>query len=202
VPRTSEIFYFTRSRAAAAEVRSVSPGGGAPRTVAKDVFGPRFAVSPDGQAVVFSALRDGELRLFQVGGAGGAPRLLTDYHAEIPAFSPDGKKLAFYYIDSKTNRFRIGIVAAGGGPIEKSFDCVAPNFTTRLLFREDGLYLNSMANDRANVWLQPLDGKPPRRVTDFDDFLLYDFAFSPDGRSLALSRGPRRRDALLVRGFA
>jgi hypothetical protein len=49
--------------------------------------------------------------------------------------------------------------------------------------------------------LQPLDGTPPRRVTDFQDLLLYGFAVSPDGKSLAYSRGPRTRDAMLIRGF-
>jgi hypothetical protein len=58
-----------------------------------------------------------------------------------------------------------------------------------------------MPGDRANVWLQPLDGRPARRVTDFQDGSIYGFALSPDGRSLAYSRGPRTRDALLVRGF-
>ena len=37
--------------------------------------------------------------------------------------------------------------------------------------------------------------------TDFQDLILADFAFSPDGKSLAYSRGPRTRDALLVKGF-
>jgi hypothetical protein len=51
------------------------------------------------------------------------------------------------------------------------------------------------------VWLLPLDGTPPRRVTDFQDFILCGFARSPDGKSLAHSRGPRTRDAMLVKGF-
>ena len=70
-----------------------------------------------------------------------------------------------------------------------------------MLFRDEGLYVNSVPRDRANVWLLPLDGRPPRPVTDFEDLLLYGFALSPDGRTLAYSRGPRTRDALLIRGF-
>ena len=38
-------------------------------------------------------------------------------------------------------------------------------------------------------------------MTDFQEYLVYGFAISPDGKSLAFSRGPRTRDALLVRGF-
>jgi tetratricopeptide (TPR) repeat protein len=49
--------------------------------------------------------------------------------------------------------------------------------------------------------LEPLDGRKARRVTDFQELILADFAFSPDGKSLAYSRGPRTRDALLVKGF-
>lgn len=69
------------------------------------------------------------------------------------------------------------------------------------MFAEEGLTLNTMTGDCANVWLLPLDGRPPERVTDFQDQLVFDFALSPDGKSLAYSRGSRTRDALLVRGF-
>ena len=47
----------------------------------------------------------------------------------------------------------------------------------------------------------PLDGRPAVRVTSFEDQLLFDFAVSRDGTTLALVRGPRLRDAQLITGF-
>lgn len=44
-------------------------------------------------------------------------------------------------------------------------------------------------NDRVNLWLQPLDGTPPRKITNFDDDYLLRFDLSPDGKYLMAVRG-------------
>jgi hypothetical protein len=53
-------------------------------------------------------------------------------------------------------------------------------------------------NDRVNLWLQPLDGSPPRKITDFDDASLLRFDLSPDGKHLMAVRGVLSRDAVLI----
>jgi hypothetical protein len=58
-----------------------------------------------------------------------------------------------------------------------------------------------MPGDRANVWLMPLDGAPPRQLTHFEDQRLWGFAVSADGTSLAVARGRRDRDAVLMKNF-
>ena len=200
VTGSGQVFYVARTRSAS-EIRCVSLEGGTPRTVASGVLGGGFAVSPDERTVVFAGLHEGDSRLFRAPTSGGPAERLTDDTAFTPAFSADGTRLAFYYVDRASNRFRIGIIPAGGGPLALSLEAEPPPAGSRMLFREEGLYVNSVPRDRANVWLLPLDGRPPRPVTDFQDLLLYGFALSPDGRQLAFSRGPRTRDAMLIRGF-
>ena len=200
VTRSGQVFYLARTRSAV-DIRRLSLDGSAPRVVVSGVLDGDFAVSPDERFVVYSALHEGESRLFRVSPSGGAPEPVTDHPAFTPAFSPDGKRLAFYYVDKATKRFRIGVAPADGGSLARSLEAEPPTSGSNILFRDEGLYLNTMPGDRANVWLLPLDGKPPRRVTDFQDFLIYGFAVSPDGKSLAYSRGPRTRDAMLIKGF-
>jgi Tol biopolymer transport system component len=200
VTRSGQVFYLARTRSAV-EIRRLALDGSSPRVVASGVFDQDFAVSPDERFVVYSALHEGESRLFRVGASGGAPEPVSDDLAFAPVFSPDGRRLAFYYVDRATKRFRIGIAPAEGGSLERSLEAEPPASGSKIRFRDEGLYLNTMPGDRANVWLLPLDGKPPQRVTDFQDFILYGFALSPDGKSLAYSRGPRTRDAMLIRGF-
>jgi Tol biopolymer transport system component len=200
VTAAGDVYYLARTRTGN-EIRCTDFEGSPSRLVARGVLDPEYAVSPDGRSVAFGALEAGEGRLFRVSVAGGSPERLTDYPAFTPAFSPDGKRLAFYYLDGHSRRLRIGIAPTSGGPPETSLDAETPNSNSKVVFAEDGLYLNTMTGDRANVWLQPLDGRPPKRVTDFQDQFVFDFALSPDGKSLAYSRGPRTRDAVLVRGF-
>ena len=52
-----------------------------------------------------------------------------------------------------------------------------------------------------NLWLQPLDSKQPRRLTDFSSGDIYNFAYSHDGSRLYLARGFHTQDAVLISGF-
>jgi Tol biopolymer transport system component len=200
VAPSGDVFFWTRT-AEGGEIRRLASDGSPSRLVARGVFSDDFAVSPDGRFVVFTALRDGESRLLRASAEGGSPEPLTAYHAHTPAFSPDGTRLAFYSLDPATRLYRIAIAPAGGGPPVQTLEAFPPPQKARILFRDEGLYLNAMPDDVANIWVQPLDGRPRRRLTDFQDSFLYDFAVSPDGKSLAWSRGPYSRDAILIQGF-
>jgi hypothetical protein len=43
-----------------------------------------------------------------------------------------------------------------------------------------------------------LDGKPAKPLTDFKDFQIATFALNWEGNRLAVSRGSRNRDSVLV----
>lgn len=53
----------------------------------------------------------------------------------------------------------------------------------------------------SNVWVQSLDGGEPRPVTSLEEQFIWNFAPSPDGRQIALSRGTAVSDIVLVRDF-
>jgi hypothetical protein len=60
---------------------------------------------------------------------------------------------------------------------------VAVNF---LRWMPDGMgfaYIN-----QPNIWVQPLDGGPPNPVTHFTDGSISEFAWSHDGKRLAIAR--------------
>ena len=50
-----------------------------------------------------------------------------------------------------------------------------------------------------NLWLQHLDGSPGKPVTDFKSELIRDFDWSLDGKQIAVIRGDRDRDVVLIR---
>jgi Tol biopolymer transport system component len=60
------------------------------------------------------------------------------------------------------------------------------------------IFYTATANNVTNIWSAPLDGGPPKQVTQFKDMLITGFAWSHDGKQLACTRGALMRDAILV----
>jgi dipeptidyl aminopeptidase/acylaminoacyl peptidase len=50
----------------------------------------------------------------------------------------------------------------------------------------------------SNIWLQPVDGGPARRITAFKDEMITGHAWSRDGRRLAVLRGTWRSDLVMI----
>jgi hypothetical protein len=51
------------------------------------------------------------------------------------------------------------------------------------------------------IWVQPLDGKPPHQLTHFTDRTIGDFAWSRDGKRLAIARVTVANDIVLFKGL-
>jgi len=96
---------------------------------------------------------------------------------------------------------RIGIISIDGGEPVKTF-AFQPSGTIAVVaqWSVDGRSLLYTVNNNnvTNIWSQPLDGAPPKQVTDFKDSLMTGFAWSHDGKQLACSRGILMRDAVLI----
>jgi serine/threonine protein kinase len=184
----------------AVEIHAVALDGSNRRVLTRDGRIDSISASNDGQALVYSSLVAGTPQVFVLRPDGGAPRQLSTRPSFSPAVDPDGKRVAFYYVDP-ANGIRLGVMSVDGGPLLADLPIEPPAADSRLVLRDEGVYMNTVTGDRANVWLQPLDGKPAQRITSFDDELLFDFAISRDGSSLAVVRGPRLRDAQLITGF-
>jgi Tol biopolymer transport system component len=198
VSGAGDVFLSVRTQAGI-EVRVVASDGTSKGTVVREISDGSIGVSRDA-SVVYTALVGGAPRLFILDAKGGKARQVTDRVAFVPAIDPSGRRIAFYYLD-EAGRFHLGIVSPEGGEPSWSTLSEPPSSQSRLGLREDGLFVNTMPGDRANVWQLPLDGSKPRKVTSFDDQIVFDFAFTDDGRTLAVARGPRVRDALLMKGF-
>ena len=70
------------------------------------------------------------------------------------------------------------------------------------LFTPDGLglvYPIRGEKNEYNLWLQPLDGKPGRQITNFPSEQIYRFGWSPDGQKLMVERGHIESDVVILR---
>jgi len=48
---------------------------------------------------------------------------------------------------------------------------------------------------------RPLDGGPPKKLTDFKENGVWRYAWSRDGKQFALTRGTATSDVVLIRDF-
>ena len=182
------------------EVRILGLNGSAPRTIISDARRDLISASADGRAIAFSALVGGVPYVFTTDRDGKQRTQVSTAPSFNPAVDPEGRRVAYYYLSN--GLFRIGVsTIGGGGPLLADLPAEAPSANSRLQLIGDGVYLNTVRGDRANVWFLPLDGRPARRVTAFDDQLLFDFAVSADESMLAIVRGTRLRDAQVITGF-
>ena len=141
--------------------------------------------------------------LWRVPVEGGTAEQLTHYGSIFPAISPDGKWVAFVFAGSSPTG--IGIIPATGGRPVKTFNLSysSPGGTPVLRWSPAGDAIDYIdARDGvANIWRQPLDGGQPRRISDFASGLIFNFAWSTDGKDLAVARGSTTSDVVRIRHF-
>lgn len=53
----------------------------------------------------------------------------------------------------------------------------------------------------SNIWAQPLTGEPAKQLTNFNQEQIFAFAWSADGKSLALVRGVNAKSVVLMKNF-
>lgn len=153
-----------------------------------------------------SPVGDGHAALFRDTATLDAREEITDKNLQDYAPSPDGRQVAYIawnsdkrlnegeilsLTDKKTRAFELPLSAA-----QKYSNS---QFVVR--WTADGKNL-SFVNDEngfANVWLLPLNGGSPRRITNFNDNFIFSFAWSQDGKKLAVSRGTLTSDAILFK---
>ncbi len=125
---------------------------------------------------------------------GGEPVQLTDFYAKWNAISNDGRRVSFFQmVDSK---WRIGIISSEGGSILQRLDVPRLLKGSEIHWSPDDrslFYIGAIGNV-GNVWNLPLDGTETKPVTNFKSNYLEDFAWSPDGKQLAVSRSLQLSD--------
>ena len=161
------------------------------------------SVTEDGKWVIFTALSDARPRIFKVSIDGGTPVPITDHIAIAGIVSPDMKWVTFFYPESpdpSAPSNRIAIMPFEGGEIKSYTFVPGGTVPSRNQWSSDSqsVFYTTTANNTSNIWSQPISGGPAKQVTDFKDNLITGFAWSPDGKQLAATRGALLRDAVLI----
>jgi len=171
------------------------------RRVVNDTNCAFVAASANQDWVVYTTRGDGIFRIWKAPLKGGDPVRLTDVDSTTPAISNDGRSVA-YFIEEDGKPLRIGIISIDGGAPLKTF--VLPttaNTDAGIAWNKMGngiLFVNTLGTT-SNVWTQPLDGSKPTALTAFKEFQIAAFSLNPAGTRLAIARGSRNRDIVLIK---
>lgn len=142
--------------------------------------------SPDGEWIIFSSNRDGNLDLWKLSLKTGSIYRLTEDAAQDwdPAFSADAKQIL--WSSNRGGHFEIWSANADGGQAKQlskdGLDAENPTMS------KDGqwIFYNSYNPDKRGVWVMAKDGSKAHRVvaesTDWPEI-------SPDGQYLAYVNG-------------
>jgi Tol biopolymer transport system component len=157
------------------------------------------ACTRDGKNVYYIDNLEGP-SLKRVSTTGGTPEVVAQSAANGGSLSPDEKRIAFFQFSGGSSVHKVSIVIKnleGSGQTELS----STGVVNRPGWAPDGkaLVVAKRTGAGANLFYQPLDGSTPTQLTHFDAEPLWAaaYAFSPDGKQIAVTRS-RVNDADLV----
>ncbi|MEK6334846.1 MAG: protein kinase [Acidobacteriota bacterium] len=159
--------------------------------------------SPDGRWVIYTVTGGGDrFTLWKVSIDAGAPVRLTERLALQASISPDGKQIACGYRADVKSQWKIALFSLDGGAPKQTFE-VPQSIDLPIVIRwtPDGrgiTYIDTR-NGVSNLWTQPVAGGPPRQLTNWTSQQVSAFAWSRDGKRVAVARGSRTDDIVLIR---
>jgi serine/threonine protein kinase len=159
--------------------------------------------TPDNQWVVYYNGDKNSLWKVPLDG-GSSPTPVTDKLSISPAISDDGALIACNYREAADAQPKVAVLRSSDGELVKAFD-IPPTGIVRGSIRwtpdNRALAYVITRDGVSNIWTQPVDGATAKQLTDFKSDRIFAFAWSRDGRQLALSRGAMTSDVVLIKEF-
>lgn len=165
--------------------------------------------SLDGKWIFYSSVDYNEPKdtydemLWKVSIDGGERSLVFNQPASRPLVSPDGRLIAFRYQATSNLPWTLRVIKYGSGEVVKDLPAALfPRWIT-IQWAPNSRSLSYVVTREgvSNIWTQPLDGGAPKQVTHFDSGEIFRYAWSTDGKRLAVVRGVLNSDVVLIRDF-
>lgn len=158
---------------------------------------------------VFYITPESPRTIYRIPTAGGEPvevaKVPGEGLASPLAVSGDGELLAYAVWQQQKPKVSFVILRAMDGKRVAFLESPAVNAggISDLRWSPDNSALDyvSIRDGESNVWQQPISGKTPMQITNFDTGLISSIKWSRDGKRLIIVRGPRTFDIVLLKGL-
>jgi len=203
------IFQSSRSPKGSMNIWRINIDGSNPTQLTSGIHDVNPQCTLDNQ-IIYSADYQGHASVWKMPVEGGNSARITDYFSFVLALSPTNENIALTFFDDKTTpvRARTGIISASGGPpttvfdFPTSFGTLGGGFYGQTIsFTRDGKSLTYIdtKNGVSNIWSQPIAGGPSKQLTHFTSDMIFYYAWSSDGKKLAMARGTKTSDVVLIK---
>lgn len=165
----------------------------------------QFTPSANENWIVYTSDLGGKRRIWKIPRQGGEAVKLTETDSSHPAISPDGKLIGYFQTE-KGQPIKLAVISIDGGAPIKTFELpptVSAQVEAGIAWNKEGnaIFFLDTIGIVSNIWKQTLDGTKANPVTAFKEFRIANFALNPEGNRLAISRGSRNRDIVLIRNI-
>jgi Tol biopolymer transport system component/predicted Ser/Thr protein kinase len=194
---------FVTDRSGFPNIWRIELDGSKPRQLTSRTDNYNPSIAPDSKWFAFDSWAKGVNLIMRMSTEGGEPVQLSETNGVCPTISPDGKLIAYIYLDEQTRNRRIEVIPAEGGKAVKEFE-LPHTAGSNIRWSRDGLAIQFVVRARgaSNIWSQPLSGGPPKQITEFKSDYMSDymnaFDWSADGKSLVVCRYSVSSDVLLM----
>ena len=157
--------------------------------------------SPDGLWVTYQDTNEVATFMISINGGTSRPLQLPNLPLGFTWLSSDSKLVLYNYQDPihLQARIRVNVASLEGGPLKYSFERMIGAGGYGWAPDGKGIDFPVTRGGISDMWRQPLSGGPPKQYTHFPSGLIYNFAWSGDGRTLILARGNRTADIILLK---
>jgi Tol biopolymer transport system component len=165
--------------------------------------------SPDGRSMIYSSKSTQGFEIVKMPIGGDTPQHLLSATFAVGKYSPNGQKIAALVIKGELSmkNAKVLIINSSDGKVEKMFTLPpgdVPNNGAGWFLRwsADGEALTFALQQVAtvNLWRQAVAGGNPLQLTHFPDRVIA-YAWSRDGKHLAVTRQTSSRDVVLFKNF-
>jgi Tol biopolymer transport system component len=192
---------FLTNRSVGWSLWRMSPDGSDARELVRNVNQEPPLPSPDSRWVFYKGNDEaGKLALWKIPIGGGEPALALGKDLLSPAISPDGKRIAGFYQESESNApLKLLVAPLEGDAPARTLD-LPKEANGPVVWSPDGQALEYLVTTAGvdNVWRQPLAGGKPTQLTKWANDVISNFAWSRDGKQLAVARTTMTTDILLM----
>jgi serine/threonine protein kinase len=188
---------FSSTRAGVPNIWSIASDGSGLTQLTKDAEDYSASMDVSGKWIVFSSWMRGPQTVMKIPAQGGERIDVTTENGNSPVISSDGQTV--YFISSADGKRYVSSIPLTGGTVKRLFE-TPKNLSSTILLRPNSNEFSYLitTDGVSNIYTRPIDGGAHKQFTRFDEKFIATFAWTPDGKSVVVTRGEIRSDVVIL----